>query len=120
MSEFTKGVWHVGSYFGHCSLHHKHGQGDCVYEDIYCNNKAHVSVTKDDGSHTILISCNEYGDILSKADARLIAAAPDLLAALQALAYGELKLPMVSERKQREQLQEMALAAIAKATGESQ
>jgi len=53
------------------------------------------------------------------ADARLIAAAPDLLAALQALAYGELILPMVSEREQRRQLQEMAFAAIAKATGEA-
>ncbi len=66
MSNFTQGNWHQGSYFGLCTIDHKHGPGDCDYKDVYCKNKHHVSVTKDDGSHSILISSDESGDILSR------------------------------------------------------
>jgi hypothetical protein len=114
MSDFTKGIWHQGSYFGYCTLDHKHGQGECAYQYTYFNNKEHVSVTKDDGSHCILIGGDEYGDILSKADAQLISAAPDLLEACKRLA-GVLHVMGY----ENDPTAEFARAAIAKATGET-
>jgi len=116
MSNFTQGNWHQGSYFWLCTIEHKHGQGDCDYKDAYVDNKHHVSVTKDDGNHSILISSDESGDVLSEADAKLISAAPDLLEALRDMVHAARK-----QDWQNNYPGELvrARAAIEKATGET-
>ena len=117
MIKFTQGIWHQGSYFGRCDIEHKHGLGDCVYQDVFVSNMCHVSVTRDDGSHMILIGYDENGDVLSKEDARLIASAPDLLEALQAM--WDSACTNAQSRPSKSAFLK-ARAAISKATGETE
>lgn len=114
MIKFTQGIWHQGSYFGRCDIEHKHGLGDCVYQDVFVSNMCHVSVTRDDGSHMILIGYDENGDVLSKEDARLIASAPELLEALSGLIL------ICDDSQCSHPALDAARAAIAKATGETE
>lgn len=78
----------------------------------------HVAICTDHdksaGEELLVAICGEYPDGVSMADARLIAAAPDLLAALEVL----VKNYPVSQLSNYKEPIEKAKAAIAKAKGE--
>ena len=82
MKEFkgTKGKWVLDPYNATlvCSTNSDNGQiAECRSPDVECNHIAYVS----DGTHW------EENEEVAKANAQLIAAAPELLKALQGLLY---------------------------------
>ena len=82
MKEFegTKGAWKLDPYNATlvCSTNSDNGQiAECCAPDVECNHIAYVS----DGTHW------EENEEVAKANAQLIATAPELLKALQGLLY---------------------------------
>lgn len=82
MKEFkgTKGEWKLDPYNATlvCSTNSDNGQiAECRSPDVECNHIAYVS----DGTHW------EENEEIAKANAQLIATAPELLKALQGLLY---------------------------------
>jgi len=89
MSKHTPGPWKEATWSGRVAIIHDRA---------------------DDGTFDIVVACNDQAPTL--ADARLIAAAPDLLAALQLIAN-------FSNQDVSDMVREIARAAIAKAEGTS-
>lgn len=101
--EYTKGPWYVGS-------------GTHEGRNIY----SVASVTDDEGFtyQPIVASAEDDGIKCWDANARLIAAAPDLLKALQRIADGQEMSGVFTSADVVLRYQEIARAAIARATGE--
>jgi hypothetical protein len=121
----TPGPWFVGDWSGQCHIDHRHGNGDCKYDYAISHGDEWDRCVSagSPGNPITLIGWNDYGPILSAADARLIAAAPAMLEALErcvqylTLAYhdsaGKPDLQKIAKRDH-----ELVVAAIAQATGE--
>jgi hypothetical protein len=84
----TPGPWFVGAWTGQCHLDHRHDGGSCKYDytlmagDEYW--RRHVSAG-DAAKPLQIVGVDDYGPSLSEADARLIAAAPDMLRELKSI-----------------------------------
>lgn len=80
----TPGPWFVGAWNGQCHIDHKHGGGNCKFDySLIVDDYFSRHVSAGDANNTLEIAgSDEYGPVLTRANARLIAAAPDMLAAL--------------------------------------
>ena len=91
MSEHTPGPWRIGYPDLRCREDHIHkGRPTCKYEikGWHTENSFECYVSTLDGRQ--IVGSDDWGSILTPQDARLIAAAPDLLAACkQAIAAFE-------------------------------
>lgn len=97
MSNYTKGPWHIGEH-SPCGTEE-------YYFDIYATCKNITTIVVD-------------GDIVNKADAALIASAPDMLEALEALTVAyPIKTAELDKNIGEDILIISALEAIAKAKG---
>ena len=99
----TPGPWHIGSPLRRCTIEHQpggggHGTGACLYEqvgwDIYSpfqiyqdkEYPAHYGHAPDRAENGCIVGYTDYevAGVITLDNAQLIAAAPDLLAALKA------------------------------------
>jgi hypothetical protein len=97
MSEpkFTPGPWRVGAWSGRChkpshqGISHPgpRGADPCVYTPEFVEGL--YGIAAENGVHVVSVSCDEL--VMTEDDAWLMAAAPDLLAALQ-LCYDHCRL----------------------------
>lgn len=120
MSAHTPGPWTVGSWAGQCKKTHdgmrwhpgaSHATDPCVYESFLLEGG--VGIAASDGA--MVVESTYEGLVMSEADGALIAAAPDLLAALRNCLA---QLEIITGKVHDERCAIIdAHAAIAKATG---
>lgn len=105
MSEFTPGPWRIGSLESYDAYTGR------PYRNVWAGQV--------DAAHCIARAIEEDGRGLSDVDAnaRLIAAAPDLLAALEGLIDEQNGPPLVKRESQWQEAMVLARAAIKKARG---
>jgi hypothetical protein len=109
----TPGPWFIGSWHGQCHIVHEHDGRTCKYDyELLTTAPWNKQVSAGD-AETPLTMVEWHGDepMLSADDARLIAAAPELLVALKASLRANETLNYVGPAIN------MARAAIAKAEG---
>jgi hypothetical protein len=117
----TPGPWKVGSWSGRCKkLNHtgKHpgpnGEDPCVYEPFFID--VPYGIAAEGGENVVSSQYDEL--VMSEADARLIAAAPDLIEALRWYVENDDTIIGMEGNEFWEEGLERGKAAIKKATGE--
>jgi hypothetical protein len=125
----TPGPWKAGYWSGQCHIpehvaarHHPGGKGGCVYDPIFYpmeedkyGGVSFVGIVNEAGETVV---GTEYDALkISMDDARLIAAAPDLVAALKALISYPGVIDVLAPIDSLGSLRALAESAIAKAEG---
>jgi len=79
LSEASPRPWFNGGWSGRCHMAHAHGRGVCKYDYSKFDQETWIASSKE---NLQIVSCDDYGEVLSKADAKLICLAINSLPAL--------------------------------------